>query len=311
MTVIEHTELLVIGAGPYGLATAAHAQRQGMETLVLGEPMSFWRENMPEKMKLRSGPDWHMDVAQKHTMMAFLAERGMDPADVSPIPISLFLEYADWFRERAGVEVETDLVEDLTKPDGRFEATLRSGRRVTSDTVVAAPGISHFGVVPEWVERSLSPDKWTHTCDLVRFDELRGKRVLIVGGRQSAFEWAALLADGGAAEVHVVHRHDPPDFVPADWSFVDPLMDLTVEVPGWFRNLPPRRAKSRRGPLLGRRPAQARALAHPASHQPTRQPPPARFGRGVPGGGRRYTRPPLDRRRPRGGPHRARYRLQA
>jgi len=41
MTEIEHTELLVIGAGPYGLATAAHARRQGIETLVLGEPMSF------------------------------------------------------------------------------------------------------------------------------------------------------------------------------------------------------------------------------------------------------------------------------
>jgi FAD-dependent urate hydroxylase len=67
---------------------------------------------------------------------------------------------------------------------------------------------------------------------------LRGKRVLIVGGRQSAFEWAALLADEGAAEVHVVHRHDSPDFAPADWSFVDPLMELTVGVPGWFRELP-------------------------------------------------------------------------
>ncbi len=81
-----HTQLLVIGAGPYGLSTAAYAQRQGMETLVLGHPMSFWRENMPQKMMLRSGPDWHMDVAREHTMMAFLAERGVDPSDVSPDP---------------------------------------------------------------------------------------------------------------------------------------------------------------------------------------------------------------------------------
>lgn len=199
---------------------------------------------MPQKMMLRSGPDWHMDVAREHTMMAFLAERGVDPSDVSPIPISLFLEYADWFREMAGVEVDTDLVENLTKPDDRFEATLQSGRKVTADMVVAAPGISHFGVIPDWIEGSLSPDKWTHTCDLVQFDDLHGKRVLIVGGRQSAFEWAALLADGEAAEVHVVHRHDPPDFSPADWSFVDPLMDLTVEIPGWFRNLAPEEQKA-------------------------------------------------------------------
>ena len=238
MTETEYAELLVIGAGPYGLATAAHARRQGIETLVLGEPMSFWRENMPEKMMLRSGPDWHLDVAQKHTMMAFLEERGVDPADVDPIPISLFLEYADWFREREGVAVEPDLVENLVKPNGRFEATLKSGRRVDAGAVVAAPGISHFGVIPDWVERDLSPGRWSHTCNLVHFEELRGKRILIVGGRQSAFEWAALLADEGAAEVHVVHRHDPPDFAPADWSFVDPLMDLTVGVPGWFRGLP-------------------------------------------------------------------------
>jgi cation diffusion facilitator CzcD-associated flavoprotein CzcO len=238
MTEIERTQLLVIGAGPYGLATAAHARRQGIETLVLGEPMSFWRENMPAKMMLRSGPDWHLDVAGEHTMMAFLAERGVDPADVDPIPISLFLEYTDWFRERAGVAVEPDLVEDLVKPDSRFEATLRSGRRVAASAVVAAPGISRFGVIPDWVERDLSPHNWSHTCELVHFEELRGKRVLIVGGRQSAFEWAALLADEGVAEVHVVHRHDPPAFAPADWSFVDPLMNLTVEVPGWFRGLP-------------------------------------------------------------------------
>jgi FAD-dependent urate hydroxylase len=61
---------------------------------------------------------------------------------------------------------------------------------------------------------------------------------MIVGGRQSAFEWAALLADGDAEEVHVVYRHDTPDFTASDWHFVDGLMDLTATVPGWFRYLP-------------------------------------------------------------------------
>lgn len=37
---------------------------------------------------------------------------------------------------------------------------------------------------------------------------LTGARVVIVGGRQSAYEWAALLCDHGAARVDVVHRHD-------------------------------------------------------------------------------------------------------
>ena len=62
--------------------------------------------------------------------------------------------------------------------------------------------------------------------------------MLIVGGRQSAYEWAALLAEAGAAAVHVVHRHDPPSFETSDWTFVDELMDNTISIPGWFRGLP-------------------------------------------------------------------------
>jgi len=229
---------LVIGAGPYGLATAACAKSAGIGQLLVGKPMAFWRENMPAGMFLRSGLDWHLDAAGVNTYMAYLDERRIDSSDVDPIPVALFLDYVDWFKERADVDVMPELVRDLSKPDGRFVATLESGRRVSANAVVAAPGISNFTVIPEWVERSLSPGRWTHTCHLVRFDQLRGKRVLIVGGRQSAFEWAALLADGDAAEIHVVYRHYTPEFAASDWHFVDPLMDLTATVPGWFRNLP-------------------------------------------------------------------------
>ena len=233
-----HVPLLVIGAGPYGLATAACAKRAGIEQIVVGKPMAFWRENMPAGMFLRSGPDWHLDAAGVNTFMAYLDERGIDSSEVDPIPIALFLEYVDWFEEREDIDVLPELVRDLSRSNGRFEATLENGRRISADTVVAAPGISHFTVIPEWVERSLSPEHWSHTCHLVRFDQLRGKRVLIVGGRQSAYEWAALLADGDAEEIYVVHRHDAPEFTVSDWSFTDELMDLTATVPGWFRNLP-------------------------------------------------------------------------
>ena len=70
------------------------------------------------------------------------------------------------------------------------------------------------------------------------FDGLRGRRCLILGGRQSAFEWAALLAEAGAARVDVVHRHDTPEFTASDWSFVDDLLARTRQTRGWFRGLP-------------------------------------------------------------------------
>jgi FAD-dependent urate hydroxylase len=235
-----HTPLLVIGAGPYGLATAAYAKRTGIEQLVVGEAMAFWRESMPTGMFLRSAPDpdWHLDPAGEHTLIVYLEERGIDPLEVSPLPVGLFIDYAEWFQKKAGIEVLPDLVCNLSKPNSHFEATLESGRRVTASTVVAAPGIVHFAVIPEWVERCLSPKRWSHTSHLVQLDELRGKRCLVIGGGQSAFEWGALLADEGAEEIHIVYRHDTPAFSASDWSFVDELMKLTLTVPGWFRNLP-------------------------------------------------------------------------
>lgn len=41
-------EVAVIGAGPYGLATAAHLIAAGADTHVFGEAMSFWRHHMPK-----------------------------------------------------------------------------------------------------------------------------------------------------------------------------------------------------------------------------------------------------------------------
>jgi FAD-dependent urate hydroxylase len=233
-----HAALLVIGAGPYGLSTAAHARRHGIDSLVVGAPMGFWRRNMPEGMLLRSGTDWHLDADGVHTFEAFLVERGIDPATVAPIPLRTFVEYSEWFCAQTGIETRQTLVSQLEKADGRFLVRFENGRRLTADAVVAAPGIAGFAAIPEWVRGSLAESRWSHTSTLVRFGQLGGARVLIVGGRQSAFEWAALLAEAGAAAVYVVHRHDPPSFETSHWTFVDELMDNTIRIPGWFRRLP-------------------------------------------------------------------------
>jgi FAD-dependent urate hydroxylase len=230
------TSLLVIGAGPYALSTAAFARQHGIDTVVVGRPMGFWREHMPAGMFLRSGPDWHLDAAAVHTLEAYLEERTIAPAEVDPLPIGLFLDYAEWFRQAKGIEVREDLVAELAKPDGRFEAVLDSGARIAADAVVAAPGICYFTNLPDWAG-SVPPGRAAHTCDLVRFEDLSWARVLIVGGRQSAHEWAALLAEHGAERIDLVHRHDVPRFERVSWRFIDPCVEATVRVRGWWRTL--------------------------------------------------------------------------
>ena len=110
---------------------------------------------------------------------------------------------------------------------GGFEARMADGSTILADRVVAAPGIAHFAVEPALVRGRLAPSQWSHTSRTVEFEGLRGRRCLIVGGRQSAFEWAALLAEEGAARVDVVHRHDTPEFTGSDWSFVDDMLAHT------------------------------------------------------------------------------------
>jgi FAD-dependent urate hydroxylase len=231
------TSLLVIGAGPYALSCAALAREHGIDTVTVGRPMGFWRRHMPAGMLLRSGPDWHLDASGVHTLAAYLEERAVDPADVDPLPIGLFLDYAEWFRRAKGIGVREDLVVDLTKPDDRFEAALESGERIVADAVVAAPGIRNFTNLPAWAG-SVPAGRAAHTCDLVRFEDLSGARVLIVGGRQSAYEWAALLVEQGAARIDLVHRHDVPRFERVSWTFVDAYLETTMRVPGWWRSLP-------------------------------------------------------------------------
>jgi FAD-dependent urate hydroxylase len=236
---VTHTQLLVIGAGPYGLAAAAAARATGIDPLVVGEPMGFWRRNMPAGMLLRSSIDWHLDPQGQHTLAAYLEEKGVAASDVDPIPLELFIDYAEWFRDAKSIPVRRARVHDLHRAGGQLEATLEDGRRLRADAVVVAPGVEPFTRLPSWVERALPPERYSHTSDLARLERFAGARCLIVGGRQSAFETAALLAEAGAERVDVVHRHDPPRFTAADWGFVEPLIEATVRWPGWFRRLPP------------------------------------------------------------------------
>jgi hypothetical protein len=67
---------------------------------------------------------------------------------------------------------------------------------------------------------------------------MAGARVLIVGGRQSAYEWAALIGEAGAERIDVVHRHPEPRFDRVSWAFVEPHIEATLATPGWWRSLP-------------------------------------------------------------------------
>src|SRR3954452_13632589 len=94
-------DVVIIGAGPYGLAAAAHLRTiKGLEFRVFGEPMSFWDQNMPVGMFLRS--NWTAtqiaDPDDQLTLEAYQAAHDIKFA--LPVPIEHFVGYGRWYQRQ-------------------------------------------------------------------------------------------------------------------------------------------------------------------------------------------------------------------
>jgi cation diffusion facilitator CzcD-associated flavoprotein CzcO len=195
-------------------------------------------------MFLRSSADWHLDPMGVHTLRAYLRERELDPRDVDPVPLELFLAYGRWFAERKAIHPGTALVARLERRGHRFEARLEDGAVVEADAVLLAPGFRPFRNFPDELVARLPEDRFVHSCDVSEPAAFRGRRVLIVGGRQSAFETAALISEGGGAHVHLVYRHDTPRFERSDWSWAEDMVKRFDAAPNWFHVLRPEEQKA-------------------------------------------------------------------
>ena len=239
MTSPTTTDLLIVGAGPFGLALAAQAAHDRIQHLVVGKPMEFWRANMPKGMYLRSACDWHLDPQNVDTIEAFLQTHGKNPKDVEPLSLDFYLSYAEWFQRQKGITTVPVYIQRLESSavNNHFVATTVDGDVINALTVVLAPGFRHFAHIPENLKAKLPAGRFQHTSEFVDFSNAKNKRYLIIGGRQSAFEWAALLLESGAVAVHLSHRHASPEFAVADWSWVNRLVDDMAGNPSWFRRL--------------------------------------------------------------------------
>jgi FAD-dependent urate hydroxylase len=227
--------LLIIGAGPFGLALSAHAHARGLEHGIVGEPMEFWRRHMPAGMNLRSACDWHLDVDGIHTIDRYLAEQGLSCADVLPMSRARYLDYVDWFMKHTRVKPINKRVRRLDRfALSPFRATLHDGTSIDAEQVVVALGFGYFKHLPHDVVSLLSCHPITHSSDLVDFEALSGKRVLVIGGRMAAFEWAALISEAGAASVDISYRHATPSFEVSEWSWVPELLARMTEDPSWY-----------------------------------------------------------------------------
>ncbi|HVD51088.1 MAG TPA: NAD(P)-binding domain-containing protein [Candidatus Udaeobacter sp.] len=198
------SDVIVVGAGPYGLASAAHLAGAGANVRVFGSPMSFWMQQMPKGMLLRSpwGASHISDPRSALTLDAF--ERGKGTPLSRPVPLSDFIAYGHWFQQHAVPEVDPRRVERIDAVADGLQVTLEDGESLDARRVVVAGGIAPFVFRPAEFA-ALPPELATHSSDHADLASFAGRRVAVVGGGQSAFECAVLLYEAGA-EVELLMR---------------------------------------------------------------------------------------------------------
>jgi thioredoxin reductase (NADPH) len=181
-------DLIVIGAGPAGLAAAIYAARARMRTLVVDESVPGGQVKTTHKVS--NYPGFAEDVSGKELAAAFAAQ-------------------AQRFGARLAKAVEVTS-HDLAGPEKRL--VLDEEEEVVAPAVVVATGARprELGVPGEarFRGRGIS---YCATCDGAYFD---GKDIHVVGGGNSAVEESLFLTQF-ARSVTVVHQFDEFQAEPA------------------------------------------------------------------------------------------------
>ena len=185
MTSPVDVDLLVVGAGPSGLYAAYYAGFRG------------WSVAIMDSLEEPGG-----QIAAMYPEKAIFDVAGF-PSVLGRELVGALLQQANQFSPTWLLSHRaTDLV---TNVDGTLTVTSDQGVVVNAKAMVVTGGIGSF------TPRALpAADAW-HGAGLVHFvkqpADYTGKDVVIIGGGDSAFDWAAMLAPI-AASVTMVHRRD-------------------------------------------------------------------------------------------------------
>ncbi|MFG2896914.1 NAD(P)-binding domain-containing protein [Streptomyces zaomyceticus] len=247
-------DLVVVGAGPYGLSVAAHAAARGLRLRTFGRSMESWHA-MPSGMFLKSEP-WasHLSAPEgAYGLDVYTAARGVRAAHGVPLPVDLFASYGDWFARQAVPALDERLIGTVAPAADGFELRTEDGEAVRARTVALAVGVLPFMEVPGPL-RELPRRFVTHSSHHGDLDRFAGRDVTVVGAGQAALETATILVEQGAATVRILARADR-----LHWNTPPPALDrgrwpalraphtglgcgwrnkLYADAPGVFRRLP-------------------------------------------------------------------------
>lgn len=247
-------DVVIVGAGPYGLSVAAHLAVSGVRFRIFGHPMSVWQKHMPRGMRLKSEgfASSLSDPNAQFTLQQYCQQENIEYADVGePVRLETFIAYGLAFQRRFVPNLEEKLVVSLQESPVGFELQIDDGEKVLARSVVVAVGISHYSYLPP-VLAGLPKEAVSHSSAHSDLAAFKGRSVAVIGAGSSALDLAALLHEAGAsvqviARSSVIRFQDPPG---GKSSFTHRLLNprtgigsgmqlyFYANAPHWFRHLP-------------------------------------------------------------------------
>ncbi|WP_081239054.1 flavin-containing monooxygenase [Streptomyces viridosporus] len=214
----HHADLVVLGAGQSGLATAALAPRHGFaRTLVL-------------EAAEQAGGSWphYYDSLTLFSPARYSSLPGMRfPGDGDRYPArDEVVDYLRAYARRLDADIHTSTtVTSMLPRDGAWVVRAHDGSRFTAPAVVAATGAFRGPYTPAVPGHEEFAGQSLHAADYRAPDPFTGERVVVVGGGNSAVQIAAEL--GAVAETTLATRR------PIGWLKQRPL---GRDVHWWFQH---------------------------------------------------------------------------
>src|SRR4051794_20050100 len=219
-------DVLVVGAGPAGLAVAACLRTRGVEPLVVDRGAAVgesWRRRY-ERLHLHTP---RVQSALPGLRIPRSSGRWVSKDDVA--------DYLRRYAAHHGIEPRFGTeVQRLERSEGMW-AALTSDGKVTARQVVVATGYNSTPVEPSWPGTGSFPGEVLHASRYSTPEPYRGRDVLVVGPGNTGAEISADLAESGAGRVWLSVR-TPPNVVPRSLGPV-PTTPLSVgndTAPAWL-----------------------------------------------------------------------------
>jgi cation diffusion facilitator CzcD-associated flavoprotein CzcO len=197
---MSNGRVVIIGAGPAGLACAAERGRRGIHPTVLeqgGAIGTAWRKRY-DRLRLNSSR-WFSKLPGGQ----YAPGTGLFP---SREELVRYLEdYAE--RHRIDVRLRTR-VERIDAEAGGWLLRTSQGD-IGAEQVVVATGYANSPYVPQWPGRDRFAGPLLHVAEYRNPEPFKRADVLVVGSGCSGMEIAYDLAEGGAARVRMAVRTPP------------------------------------------------------------------------------------------------------